>query len=89
MRPSPFHYVVISYFTTLTSDGTGGLQGACCFTHGVLSGGSGRGVVERQETFMPPTSDVPAHAKAKGGEEEGFPWRLKKRSKSRRLMKDL
>lgn len=46
-------------FHHFDSDGTGGLQGAFCFAHRVLSGGSRRGVVDRQKSMPPPAMSLP------------------------------
>lgn len=44
-------------FHHFDSDGTGGLQGAFCFTHRVLSSGNRReGALDRQEKSVPPPS---------------------------------
>lgn len=77
MRPSPFHYVVISYFTALTvtaqeaSKGLSALHAGCWAVAGWGRGEKRSGW--RTGEVHGPTIDVAAHGTAEAEEEEGFP----------------
>jgi hypothetical protein len=78
MRPRPFHYAVISYFTALTGKAQKASEELSALHTGCCEAGGGRREVADGQKEDKPLHQHPCHTKAKVGKEESFPLRLKK-----------